>query len=96
VQPAHAQMYTAEIKKREYQLIGLADNEAHLLSEDNETVTLPCDGEIAEELAKEYDENDAEHDMIVTVLTAPTMEVEGQPQKKEVVCAFKKVKADKK
>lgn len=74
VQPAHASMYSADVQKKEYQLIGVTEGVADLLDENNEPHTVVVEGELAEEVIKAYNPDDAEKDYFVSVLLAPRID----------------------
>ncbi len=96
-QPSHAHMYAAEIKKTEYTLTYLdeAANEVQCLDQNQQEVTLPLTGcPVEEKLKTEYDPNDADNEIIVTVITAPTFQGANVDslKKNEMVVSFKKQK----
>jgi len=93
VQPSHASMHLANVEKKEYQLVGLDKdaNNASLLDSNNNMYDVSLEGEEAEKLVAEYNPADTDHDIMVTVMTAPVT-TSGDVEKKELICAFKKVK----
>jgi len=93
VQPAHASMGFAVITKTEYTLTYI-DNDnrvAQLLDSNNEPYEVALEGEIAEELMKEYNPDDTDNDIVVTVMIAP--EQTGDcVERKEIIIAWKRLK----
>jgi translation initiation factor 5A len=96
VQPAHAQMYFANIEKTTYQLMHLDkdNNIAQLIDDNNQEYEVPLEGEFGEELSKEYDPERADVDYQVTVLVAPVMDAAGNISRQEKIVGWKAVKAD--
>jgi len=93
VQPAHASMGFAVIQKTEYTLTYLDQESriAQLLDNENNSYEVPLEGEIAEELMKEYNPDDTDNDIIVTVMVAPD-QGSGNVERKEMIIAWKRLK----
>jgi len=94
VQPSHAPMYIANCEKREYQLMDInkADLTASCLDDNSDTVTVNLDNDEGKRLVEEYDPDDADNDVFVTVMSAPEEISENVFVRKEQVSGFKKQK----
>jgi len=90
VQPAHAQMYFAEVQKRELQVLFIDEHSVSCLDENSVECAFNLDGcTCTEELRAAYDAGDEDNDIYVQVLSAPEM-VGAEIARKEVVAGFRK------
>jgi translation initiation factor 5A len=99
VQPSHAHMYMANVTKNEYQVMSIdeKDKTVSVLDSDNNQLTIELDGEAAEDLVANFDQNDGDNNYMVTVTSGPVGVGSGDKMdwtKFDSISAWKKVKAD--